>query len=164
MNIVLPRNRKATLLPHVFMANLSYGTRLTETHVQQFTELYGPLFAEDGSVTVQWFRELQEDLREAWRRGDASLLWHLLDGEDYVALPLQMAADGLSFRCADTWAVVRLLLAQGIAKGHAKVCANLKRCKAPFFLSQRTDTIFCSRQCASDAAVRRFRARQQRKR
>jgi hypothetical protein len=130
------------------------GHRPTRNTVLDFIGTYGVLFdassRADGvcEVSVRKFRDLQERLREAWRRNDAKALWFPRGGEelDNFEVPFTWRGD-LALRPADLWTYMRLLLTRDLATGHAKVC-KWPRCAAPFCVMRRTDGESCSHECA----------------
>ena len=172
--------------PHVALANLGYasdrrGGVASEKDIVWFTERYGPLGVEGGADTaalgeepfwtkLEVFRWFQRNLREAWRKPDASLFLNPpgqdakgMLGYDLMRITCEAKNGRLELRpmtCAD---YISILLTRDLAAGCAKVCQNPK-CVSPYFVAKRRDAKFCSHPCAVLVNVIKFRQRQRCKR
>lgn len=169
--------------PHVALANLGYNPNLggglaDQKAMAAFIKRYGALGVSPEEVgeagdpvwlSLETFHLTQERLRAAWRKRDHRLfvdpdrLKGATGYEHVLRLNWEMRDGELVMRLASWYDYVAILLARDVAERRARVCGN-PNCVAPFFVANRTDTMYCSHPCAVVVNVHRFRRRQQRRR
>ncbi|HTB93154.1 MAG TPA: hypothetical protein VK728_10010 [Candidatus Sulfotelmatobacter sp.] len=168
--------------PHVALANLGYdpakrGGFASEKAIVSFLKQYGPLGARPEEVgepgepfwlRLASFHEMQERLREAWKKRDHRFFVdpsRLKGGTGYehlLRVNWEMKGGMLVMRLATWYDYVAILLTRDIVERRARICGN-PNCVTPYFVAERRDAKYCSHPCAVAVSVRRFRERKRRK-
>ncbi len=138
-------------LEKIFKSSLEHqytGSTPSLEKVSKFIARYGILFNDESGladgpveISIAEFRDLQERLRDAWRRADAKPLWFAVGGEnlDNFDLPFTWGGNNLVLRPADCWTYIRLLLTRDLSAGRAIICAY-PACPTPFCVKERSDS------------------------
>lgn len=161
--------------PHTVFANLGYDPKhphsyASDDEVIKFIKRYGTPQTRRANtpgtpfkVSLENVRTCQMELRHAWNAGDARYFTEPQDAVTWMVLD-ELRADwratprGLELRPVSLIAYMGILLARDLAEGFARRCQN-PECPAPYFVVRRRDAKFCSRKCANDVTVKRFRVR-----
>jgi len=169
--------------PHLALANLGYGAdhhRPSDEEVRTFYTRYGPLGLGMGvgdvspeqtedvhepprfGYLLDLFYSFQQRLRRAWETGDPEQLTHPSYKTDIRSLLVSWKAqrNGLVVEARSCMDYMGLRLASDLAKGHAKRCARRDCPFSPYFISVRSDSLYCSHPCASHVSVMRYRAQE----
>lgn len=167
--------------PHEFLANLGYDSDprgdgvASDEDIIRFTRFYGLITSKTTGLNEDTFvcslaswRAKQRDLREAWRKQDASLYsnppWFAASiGKATGFNPssvLEAEYNPPELRPTHCDAYIRILLQRDIAEGRAKVCLR-PDCPHPYFVATKKDAKYCSHKpCANVVMQRNLRGRQ----
>lgn len=169
--------------PHDALANLGYGSDprgdgvASDEEIIWFTRRYGlltwetDLNAGNKEETFRYdlasWRAKQRDLRDAWRKQDASLYtnppWFAASigkatgFNPSIVLEAEYNPPELRPTHCDTY--IKLLLQRDISEGYAKICQR-PDCPHPYFIATKKDAKYCSHPCAVAVNVKNFRQRQ----